>query len=308
MKLVNSFVRGALLCGLAVAPVALLPVAEAASAPLVIRGTPATTAVLGQKYSFQPVATDSRPSRIVYDITNKPSWAVFDRTTGLLSGTPEGHVLGPTDKIWIRATDWYGFVWTPGFVINVVKSAANIPPTNKPPTIAGQPLKSINAGAVYSFKPSASDANHDSLTFSIRNEPTWATFNSSTGLLSGIADTAEVGTYANIVISVSDGKVSASLPPFSVAVNQMSSGNATLDWTPPTENDDGTALTDLGGYVVHYGQSASNLTQTIKLTNPGLSSYVVENLSAGTWYFAISSYTSGGIDGGPSGVVSTAIL
>ena len=76
----------------------------------------------------------------------------------------------------------------------------------------------------------------------------------------------------------------------------MSTGNATLDWTPPTENTDGSVLTNLAGYNVRYGTSADNLTQVDKLTNPGLTSYVVDKLSTGTWYFAISSYAANGVD------------
>ncbi len=126
--------------------------------------------------------------------------------------------------------------------------------------------------------------------------------------LSGTPTAADVGTYANIQISVSDGKASAVLPAFAISVNQMSAGNATLDWMPPTENTDGSALMNLAGYKVHYGTKPDELTQVENLTNPGLTSYVVDNLSAGTWYFAISSYATNGSESHNSGVVSTTIL
>src|SRR6202023_1907333 len=53
------------------------------------------------------------------------------------------------------------------------------------------------------------------------------------------------GTYSNIVISVSDGTASASLTAFSIAVNQISNGSATVNWTPPTSNSDGSTLLSL---------------------------------------------------------------
>jgi hypothetical protein len=87
----------------------------------------------------------------------------------------------------------------------------------------------------------------------------------------------------------------------------MSAGNAALDWTPPTENTDGSVLKDLAGYNVHYGRSPDQLTQVDKLVNPGLTSYVVENLSTGKWYFAISSYATNGTESSNSGVISTTI-
>ncbi|TMN63495.1 hypothetical protein CWB85_21680, partial [Pseudoalteromonas sp. S1727] len=56
------------------------------------------------------------------------------------------------------------------------------------------------------------------LSFSIINKPSWASFNTSTGELSGTPDNSHVGSYAAITISVSDGTVSASLAPFTLAV------------------------------------------------------------------------------------------
>jgi hypothetical protein len=76
---------------------------------------------------------------------------------------------------------------------------------------------------------------------------------------------------------------------------------------PPTENSDGSALTNLAGYTVYYGTSPSNLTQSLKVTNPGLSAYTMTNLSSGTWYFAVTSYSSAGVESTRSGTVSTTI-
>jgi len=46
-------------------------------------------------------------------------------------------------------------------------------------------------------------------------KPSWATFDTTTGLLSGLA---VKGTYSGIVITVSDGCATASLPAFSIKV------------------------------------------------------------------------------------------
>jgi Putative Ig domain len=305
MKSAFSVARsaGTLLCGLAVTLALLSSPANAASTSLVISGTPTSTVALGQSYSFQPTATDSRVSRIKFNITNKPSWATFDENTGLLSGKPAGHVVGTYSGISIRLTDWYGFVTLPTFSITVTATASNTPPT-----ISGQPIKSVSVGSAYSFKPTAADANGDTLKFSIQNKPSWASFSTTTGALTGTASAAAVGTYANIAISVSDGKATVSLPAFTLTVNQISTGNAALEWTPPTENVDGSLLSNLAGYRLHYGTSANNLTQTVQVANPGLTSYVVENLSAGTWYFAVTSYTTSGVESSLSGVVSSSIL
>ena len=44
-----------------------------------------------------------------------------------------------------------------------------------------------------------------------------------------------------------------SLPAFSITVTQVGLGSMSLSWTPPTQNTDGSALTDLAGYKLYYG-------------------------------------------------------
>jgi hypothetical protein len=86
-----------------------------------------------------------------------------------------------------------------------------------------------------------------------------------------------------------------------------STGAATLDWTPPTENTDGSVLTNLAGYTVYYGTSPDGLNQSVKIANPGLTAYTMTNLPSGTWYFAVTSYSSTGVESVRSGVISTRI-
>jgi len=88
---------------------------------------------------------------------------------------------------------------------------------------------------------------------------------------------------------------------------KLSTGAVTLDWTPPTENSDGSALTNLAGYTVYYGSSPDKLTQSVKVSNPGLTAYTLTNLPAGTWYFAVTSYSSVGLESSRSGVISAQI-
>ena len=84
-------------------------------------------------------------------------------------------------------------------------------------------------------------------------------------------------------------------------------GVATLDWMPPTENSDGTQLTNLAGYTVYYGTSSSDLSQSVKVSNPGLASYTVTGLTSGTWYFAVTSYSADGVESTRTSTVSTTI-
>jgi hypothetical protein len=257
--------------------------------PPTITGTPAATATVGTAYSFRPVGSDPDGNTLRYSIQNQPSWTTFSTTSGRLSGTPATGNIGTSARIVISVTDGTATVSLPSFTIQVVAAA------NRAPTISGSPLLSVNVAAAYSFQPTASDPDGNPLTFSVTNLPAWASFNTSTGLLSGTPLAANVGTTSGIVISVSDGTAIASLPAFALAVVQVSTGSATLNWDAPTTNTDGSALT-LAGYRLAYGQSEASMTQSISITNPGLTTYTVPNLSAGTWYFALYALSNSGAE------------
>jgi len=86
-----------------------------------------------------------------------------------------------------------------------------------------------------------------------------------------------------------------------------SAGSATLSWQAPDTNTNGTALTNLAGYYIHYGTHRGKLKTLIKITTVGISIYVIDNLVSGTYYFAISSYTTTGVESALSAIVSKTI-
>jgi hypothetical protein len=266
-----------------------------------ISGTPATSVTAGSAYAFTPVGSDPDGNSLTYSIQNRPSWATFNASTGRLSGTPTSANVGTSARITITVSDGTLTASLPSFTIQVNAQA------NRPPTISGSPLLSILVGVGYSFQPSASDPDGNALTFSIQNRPSWATFDTSTGRLSGTPGLLDVATFANITISVSDGTAVASLPAFSLSVLQVTTGSATVTWTTPTENTDGTALTDLTGFRVLYGRAADALTQSVAVNNPSLSQYRVDNLTSGTWYFAVVAVNQVGNESNLSNVATKTI-
>lgn len=82
---------------------------------------------------------------------------------------------------------------------------------------------------------------------------------------------------------------------------------ARLSWTPPTENTDGSALTNLAGYSIHYGRSTSTLSESIAVDNAGVSTYTLEDLSPGQWFFAVRSRNDLGVESALSNVVGKTI-
>ena len=112
------------------------------------------------------------------------------------------------------------------------------------------------------------------------------------------------------MITVSDGKATKSLASFSINVFQASGGvgSVTLSWSAPTQNTDGSAITNLGGYVIYHGVSPTALTSSVRISNPGISSYVVDQLSTGMHYFTLAAFNSSGVEGAQTAVGSKNIL
>ena len=173
------------------------------------------------------------------------------------------------------------------------------------PTIGGSPVTTDLVGEAYSFLPTTTNPGGGTLSFSIANMPAWGTFSSTTGELTGTPSNAQAGSYANIAISVASGGTTATLAAFSITV---STGSATLSWTAPVTNTNGTALADLAGYTIYYGTSAGSLTQTIQVANPAATSYVVSSLGSGTYYFAIAAYATDGTQSSESTTASKNII
>ncbi len=282
--------------------VTAIPPAPPTNTPPKITGTPSTSVQAGSPYSFQPAASDADGNALTFSIANKPAWATFSTATGHLSGTPATASVGTYSNITISVSDGKVSVSLPAFSIRVTA-----PPTS-PPTISGTPPTQAQVGTAYSFTPSATDPSGKTLSFSVQNKPSWASFSIATGQLSGTPGSTDVGTDANIVISASDGTGSAALPAFTITVASAPTvGTATVKWVAPTKNTDGSPVTNLAGYVISYGMSASSLAQTVSIGSPTTTSYTVQNLGQGTWYFAVSATATDGSTSALSTVVSKTI-
>lgn len=259
-----------------------------------LQGVPSDTVTAGSEYVFTPGLSSGSLNGIRFAVAGLPVWAQFDVRTGTLSGTPAMGAVGLNSNILISARDGRSAGTIGPFTIRVVapSAAGGATTASAAPSIGGIPAGVVLVGQAYSFTPTATDSTESTLTFSVQNPPLWASFNSVTGELSGTPTLADVGTFSNIRVSVSDGTHTATLAVFSIAVTETAPGTATLTWVPPTENTDGTPLTDLSGYLIYYGSRADALTQTITVDNAGTTDYVVGNLTPGTWYFAIAAVTT----------------
>ena len=220
----------------------------------VISGSPATTVSAGQGYSFVPTASDPDGNSLTFGIVNRPPWATFNTTTGRLEGTPAAANVGASSSITISVSDGQASAALAAFTITVQSN-------NRPPVISGSPATAVTSGQSYSFTPTASDPDGNALTFSVVNRPSWATLNSSTGVLSGTPAAANVGTYSNISIRVSDGQATTSLAAFSITV-QAANRAPLISGTPPA-----TVVAGQGYAFTPTANDADGNTLTFSISN-----------------------------------------
>ncbi len=380
------------------------------SAPT-LSGTPATTATVETAYRFIPSANDADGDNLTFNISNSPTWADFDPSTGALTGTPESQDEGTTTQdILISVSDGAlkaslpafsitvapknsgGTVielivddsqpgtrstgtWTPSaglnfygtrslysrdtdatysYTIKITESgtydvnlwwteyfsrstkvpidithsdgttrvyvdqkqnggqwnnigswyfaadaivtihsdpannstnadavqlvSVNSGGNNSAPTISGTPATTVTVETAYSFIPSANDVDGDNLDFTINNQPRWANFNSQTGALTGTPESQDEGTTQDILISVSDGTLKASLPAFSITVAQENPGGPAieliLDNDQPGTRSTGTwipsgGLNFYGTRSLYSRDIGATYSYTIPISTPG---------------------------------------
>ena len=274
------------------------PLANAAPS---IWGQPLPATMVGEMYVFQPEAFDDDGDVLEFSIANLPDWAQFDHATGRLQGVPGDEDVGEAGNIVISVTDQTSVASLPSFGVTVRRMIVPAdddagPVHSSPPVITGKPNTSVVVDSMYSFQPEASDADGDELSFSIVNKPRWAKFDTTTGRLRGRPHAEDVGVTRGIEFSVSDGNSVSALAKFRITVEQAGAQSFTLSWNPPTQNEDGSPLTDLAGYRIYYGTTSGEYDEEIAVDSAGQTSYVIDNLAPGRYFLVMTSVNSRGME------------
>ena len=92
-----------------------------------------------------------------------------------------------------------------------------------------------------------------------------------------------------------------------LAMTTVTIRSAVLTWTAPTQNVDGSPLTNLTGYKVYWGTAPRTYSANASVSGAGTTSYTT-NLAAGTWYFAVSAVDSTGAESARSNEVSKTVF
>ena len=265
-----------------------------------INGSPAPTVQANNRYSFLPTAFDPDGDLLSFMASGLPAWATINPGTGVITGTPSETDVGDFMGITVTVSDGLASATLGPFSISVTPP----PVVNTPPFIDGTPISVVVAGTEYSFTPMASDPDGDTLAFSVENLPSWADFDTATGRIYGTPTLADAAAYNGIRVTVTDGSDAATLGPFTITVTAIGQGTITLNWSAPTQNEDNTPLVDLAGYRIYWGNSPGSYPNSVTIDNPGLTTYVVENLGPGTYYFVATSFNSSGVESEKSNPVT----
>jgi Fibronectin type III domain len=124
---------------------------------------------------------------------------------------------------------------------------------------------------------------------------------------SGTSSSSSSGSTSSSGSSSSSGTATGSSGSTSGTLPTAPASSVAINWTPPTENVDGTPLTNLAGYDIHYGTASGKYTQTISVSNAGIATYVVQDLTPGTYYFAIAAVNADGTESPLSSEVSATV-
>ncbi|MGI2119697.1 Ig-like domain-containing protein [Shewanella oncorhynchi] len=234
-------------------------------------GSPtAVTAVAGESsasVSFTSPISNGGSAITSYAVIASPGGATVSGAASPI--TFSGLTNGTAYTFTVTATNAVGTS-----VVSAASNSVTPQPSNSVPTIAGSPILTINQGASYLFTPTASDSPGDTLSFSILNKPVWATFNATTGTLSGTPSNQDVGMTNDIIISVSDGTLSASLPAFNLSVVDVNDA-------PTISSTAITVATEAMAYSYTFTASDADVDDVLTLSAVTIPSWLSFNAATG---------------------------
>ncbi|NOS80691.1 MAG: multicopper oxidase domain-containing protein [Nitrospira sp.] len=146
------------------------------SAAPVIASVPILAATVGTVYNYDVNATDANGDTLTYSLATAPVGMDIHASTGLITWTPTAGQVG-ANNVTVRVADPKSLFATQSFTITVALTVAA-------PVITSTPILTARVGRAYRYDVNATDANGDTLTYSlVASIPAGMTINSSTGLI-----------------------------------------------------------------------------------------------------------------------------
>ncbi len=169
-----------------------LAVRSAAIVPT-ISSAPPTEAAVGRTYLYTPSVSNPSRSPLTFAIPVAPPGMQIDTVTGAITWTPTAAQLGSTSVI-LRATDAVGNFTSQGFTVAVLAGSHN-----RVPNITSVADADAVVGQAYVYTLMASDPDGETLTYAVRSAPAGFNIDPSTGVVSWIPSTGDVGTVTAIL-------------------------------------------------------------------------------------------------------------
>ncbi len=166
-----------------------------------ITSTPVISVNENSAYSYQATATDPENNVLTYSLSLNPGWLSINSATGIISGTSPVVNSNTNYNVVLTVSDGVNSV-NQAFVVTVLNV---IVPGNNAPVITSTPITNVNENSAYSYQFTATDADNNTLTYSLPTNPGWLSINPNTGLITGTSPVVNSNTNYNIVVRVSDG-------------------------------------------------------------------------------------------------------
>ena len=189
----------------------------------VITSQPLSKIKEDSNYAYQVVATDANGDSLTYSMTQNPSWLSMD-SSGLISGTSPNVSQDTQYIVTVQVSDGKDSV-SQIYTIDVIDTTTTNPPTNNAPVITSSPSLQVNERSNYAYQVVATDANGDSLTYSMTQNPSWLSI-SSNGLISGTAPSVSSNTPFSVEVLVSDGNGGLTTQSYTLTVKNVAGGGS----------------------------------------------------------------------------------
>ncbi|MCU7919309.1 MAG: putative Ig domain-containing protein [Candidatus Thiodiazotropha sp. (ex Epidulcina cf. delphinae)] len=230
-----------------------------------ITSTPVTTATEGVAYSYDVNATDADGDTLSYSLTTAPAGVTIDGTSGLIAWTPSNAQLG-SQAVSVQVDDGNGGSATQSFTVTVSTTP------NTAPTITSTPVTTATEGVAYSYDVNATDADGDTLSYSLTTAPAGVTIDGTSGLIAWTPSNAQLGSQA-VSVQVDDGNGGSATQSFTVTVSTTPNTAPTITSTPVTTATEGVAYsydvnaTDADGDTLSYSLTTAPAGVTIDGTS-----------------------------------------
>jgi len=165
----------------------------------VITSDPDLSVTVDDTYTYDVVATDADGDTLTYSLTTSPTDMTIDPDTGEITWTPSA--TGDY-SVTVQVSDG-DLTDTQSFTITVTKKPSS-GPSNSAPKITSDPVTSVTVDDTYTYDVVATDADGDTLTYSLTTSPTDMTIDPDTGEITWTPDSTQIGDH-NVTVEVSDG-------------------------------------------------------------------------------------------------------